>query len=88
MSEKRKTYDSRAEFEADRKKMWERGWVVAGHRLMPVVKPSWAMADGHGSVVAWVAMLPLLLLGRLLYRNAPDEQIVVTYVRDSDERRR
>ena len=80
---KTKTYDSEEEFERDRRRMFESGgWMVVEKMVVPLVKPSWAMAGtAGGSVAAWVFMVPLMLLGKLIYRNAPDEQIVVTYAR-------
>jgi hypothetical protein len=77
---KRKVYDSEAEFEADRKKMCAKGWVVLERRFVPVSRPSWS-ALHTDSLAALIFLSPLLLVGWLLYRKAPAEEIVVTYGR-------
>lgn len=81
MKTKRKVYDGHEEFDADRRKMWAKGWFVVEERKQPVVKPSCASADLH-SLGATIVLSPTLLLGWLIYRKAPDEEIVVTYGRE------
>lgn len=81
VKKKQKTYDSEREFEADRKKMWRKGWLVVEKRLTPVVRPSWAVWGSQADFGAQMATLPLFVLGRLIYRKAPDNRIVVTYER-------
>lgn len=75
---KRKVYGSPAEFENDRTKMWSKGWLVQEQRTVQVAKPSWATLNSE-SFVAIILSSPLLLLGWMIYRNAPDEEIVVTF---------
>jgi len=78
---KRKVYGSPDEFDTDRKKMWSKGWLVLDHRAQRVVRPSWSALGPSASLAILVVMSPLLLLGWLIYRHAPDEEIVVTYGR-------
>lgn len=75
---KRKMYDSDAEFERDRTRLHQEGWIVTERQVVAV--PGWQWV-GDGDLFGWLLTLPLQLLGWRLYGQRPERQLAVTYVR-------
>jgi hypothetical protein len=84
MVEKRKIYDSEAEFERDRRKMWGKGYTVIDRRMVPGQRWRWPPTTGDDFFVL-VLLWPLWLAGWLLFRKAPEQQMLVTYVRSEED---
>ena len=82
MQRKRKTYSSEEELARDRQRMWDEGWVITGRRDVPVPRWRWFPSGASENALVWLIMSPLILLGWVIWRHAPEREIVVEYERE------
>ena len=73
-----RVYETEAAFEKDRRKRVRDGWMVMERDMVPGARWKWASAlSGEG-----VILLPLWVVGWLIFRKAPEWEIRVRYERE------